>query len=41
MRQPAVQRVLGENEVQVEMFKAQLKGFVNEEFQLYRIRLGK
>ncbi len=41
MRQPAVQRVLGENEVQVEMFKAQLKGFVNEEFQLYRIKLGK
>ena len=41
MRQPAVQRVLGKNEVQVEMFKAQLKGFVNEEFQLYRIKLGK
>jgi adenylate cyclase len=41
MRLPAVQRVLGENEVQVEMFKAQLKGFVNEEFQLYRIRLRK
>jgi class 3 adenylate cyclase len=39
MQQPAVQRVLGENEVQVEMFKAQLRGFVNEEFQLYRIRL--
>jgi adenylate cyclase len=39
MRQSAVQRVLEENEVQVEMFKAQLKGFVNEEFQLYRIRL--
>jgi class 3 adenylate cyclase len=39
MRQPAVQRVLAENEVQVEAFKAQLKGFVNEEFQLYRIRL--
>jgi adenylate cyclase len=37
MRQPAVQRVLEENEVQVEAFKAQLKGFVNEEFQLYRI----
>ena len=41
MRQPAVQRVLGENEVQVEMFKAQLKGFVNEEFQLYRIQFAK
>jgi adenylate cyclase len=35
--QPAVQRQLAENEVQVETFKAQLKGFVNEEFQLYRI----
>jgi adenylate cyclase len=39
MRLPAVQRVLGENEAQVETFKTQLKGFVNEEFQLYRIRL--
>jgi adenylate cyclase len=41
MRLPTVQRVLGENEVQVETFKTQLKGFVNEEFQLYRIRLRK
>ena len=41
MRLATVQRVLGENEVQVETFKTQLKGFVNEEFQLYRIRLRK
>jgi adenylate cyclase len=41
MRLPVVQRMLKENEVQVELFKAQLKGFVNEEFQLYRIRLQK
>ncbi len=38
IRQPAVQRVLADNKVQVEMFKTQLKGFVNEEFQLYRIQ---
>lgn len=41
MRQPAVQRMLGDNDVQVETFKARLKGLVNEEFQLYRISLRK
>jgi len=41
MRLPAVQQVLGANAVQVEMFRVPLKGFVNEEFQLYRIRLQK
>jgi class 3 adenylate cyclase len=40
MRQPAVQRLLRDNHVATEEFTARLKGFVDEEFQLHRIKLG-
>ena len=40
LRQAAVQRLLAEAHAQIEEFSAQLKGFVDEEFRLYRIRLG-
>lgn len=39
MRQPAVQHLLRERGVTVEPFDARLKGFANEEFRLYRLRL--
>jgi class 3 adenylate cyclase len=39
MRQTAVQRLLTERCAVVEDFSARLKGFVDEEFHLYRIRL--
>ena len=40
VRHPAVQRLLCKRQVSSEEFNARLKGFVDEEFQLYRIRLG-
>ncbi|CAG0936746.1 Adenylate cyclase 1 [Thermoflexales bacterium] len=40
LRQPAVQRLLRDNHVASEEFKARLKGFIDEEFQLHRIKLG-
>ena len=40
VRQPAVQRLLRERQVSSEEFNARLKGFVDEEFQFYRIRLS-
>jgi class 3 adenylate cyclase len=39
MRQPAVQRLIGGRCAVVEEFNARLKGFVDEEFHLYRLRL--
>ncbi len=39
MRDPGVQRVLNEAQVSIEEFSTPLKGFVDEEFHLYRIRL--
>jgi class 3 adenylate cyclase len=39
MRQPAVQHLLRERAVAVEQFTARLKGFLDEEFQLYRVKL--
>jgi class 3 adenylate cyclase len=39
MRQPAVQRLLNDRRVVVEDFSTRLKGFVDEEFLLYRIHL--
>ncbi len=39
MRKPEVQRLLHENHVVTEEFTARLKGFVDEEFQLHRIKL--
>jgi class 3 adenylate cyclase len=40
MRQPAVQRLLSDRHVSMEEFSAWLKGFVDEEFLLHRIRLN-
>jgi class 3 adenylate cyclase len=40
LRQSAVQRLLGEQPVTVEEFRARLKGFVDEEFVLHRIILS-
>jgi adenylate cyclase len=39
-QQPGVQRLLSERVVVVEEFSARLKGFVDEEFRLHRIRLS-
>jgi adenylate cyclase len=39
MRQPAVQQLLTEQRALVTEFSARLKGFLDEEFRLYRIRL--
>ena len=39
IRQPAVQRLLHDKPVAVEEFSTRLKGFVDEEFQLHRIKL--
>jgi class 3 adenylate cyclase len=39
-QQAAVQRLLDDRHVSVEEFSARLKGFVDEEFQLYRIKLS-
>ncbi len=39
MRDPAVQRVLADAQAHIEEFSTPLKGFVDEEFQLYRVRL--
>lgn len=40
MGEAAVQRALADNEVVIEKFRTQLRGFVDEEFELYRIRLS-
>ena len=39
LRQAAVQRLLSDRRAVVEDFSARLKGFIDEEFHLYRIRL--
>lgn len=39
MRDAAVQRLLSTAKVRVEPFRAQLRGFADEEFELYRLRL--
>ena len=39
MRQPAVQRLLSDRHTVIEEFNARLKGFVDEEFRLYRLHL--
>ena len=40
MQQPGVQRLLSSRPLTVEEFNARLKGFVDEEFRLHRIKLS-